>query len=273
MPYDNFTKLRSFLVPDTDPSFIFDAPRYSELAVKNADSYQNADPFPHIVLNDFIDIDVSRHIASAFPKPEDADDWVICDHNNAQKRYQHDETFLPIPLRRMLREFNSRQFLLFLETLTGIENLIPDPYFIGGGAHISGTGDFLKIHADFNWHDKLLLHRRINAIVYFNEDWDENWGGELELWDKAMTSAVVKIAPHIGRIAIFNVDQDSNHGHPHPLKTPKDTYRKALNLYYYTRLRDEAEIHDPHFTLYKTQSPFAIGLGDTYRNRSNDADE
>ena len=63
----------------------------------------------------------------------------------------------------MLREFNSRQFTLFLETLTGIECLLPDPYFIGGGAHVSTTGDFLKIHADFNWHHKLQAYRRVNA--------------------------------------------------------------------------------------------------------------
>ena len=59
----------------------------------------------------------------------------------------------------MLREFNGRQFTLFLETLTGIDNLIPDPYFIGGGIHLSGPGDFLKIHADFNWHHKLQAYR------------------------------------------------------------------------------------------------------------------
>ena len=69
--------------------------------------------------------------------------------------------------RSIFREFNSRQFLLFLETLTGIENLIPDPYFLGGGIHSSKKGGFLNIHTDFNWHHKLQLHRRVNVLIYF----------------------------------------------------------------------------------------------------------
>ncbi len=141
----------------------------------------------------------------------------------------------------MLRELNSRQFVLFLETLTGIDNLIPDPYFIGGGAHMAGRGDFLKIHADFNWHHKLQAHRRVNALLYLNENWHEEWGGALEFWNKDMTGVVVSISPLFNRLAIFNVGIDSNHGQPQPNECPEDENRKALNLYYYTTDRDDGE--------------------------------
>ena len=97
---------------------------------------------------------------------------------------------MPPLLREMLREMNSRQFVLFLETLTGIENLLPDPYFIGGGVHISGRGDFLKIHADFNWHHKLQAYRRVNALLYLSDDWQPEWEGAIEFWDREMTRAV-----------------------------------------------------------------------------------
>lgn len=250
---------------DIDPSFVFDDPTYARIALDRAADYKNAAPFPHIVLDDFIDPKIAHSLAEAFPSPDGDDTWVVCDHKNATKRYQHDETRLPAPLRKMLREFNSRQFVLFIETLTGIDNLIPDPYFIGGGAHSSGTGDFLKIHADFNWHDKLHLNRRINAIFYLNEGWDESWGAHLELWDKEMTGPVHKVAPIMNRLVVFNVAHDSNHGHPAPLASPPGVRRKTLNLYYYTRTKDEAELNDPHFTLYKTKSPFALELGDDYR--------
>jgi len=39
-------------------------------------------------------------------------------------------------------------------------------HLIGGGIHLSGPGDFLKIHADFNWHHKLQAYRRVNALLY-----------------------------------------------------------------------------------------------------------
>ena len=79
---------------------------------------------------------------------------------------------------------NSLRVLLFLEALTGIEGLIPDPYFGGGGPHQIQPGGFLKIHADFNVHPQLKLDRRLNMLIYLNKDWREEYGGHLELWDR-----------------------------------------------------------------------------------------
>jgi hypothetical protein len=244
----------------------FDDPKYAKLALDNAAIYQKAEPYPHIYLDNFLDAELAQALEAAFPLP-DRIAWVERDNANNKRRYQHDETKLPPLLREMLREFNSRQFLLFLETLTGIDNLLPDPYFIGGGAHMSGQGEFLKIHADFNWHHKLQAHRRINALLYLTEDWQEEWGGHHELWNKAMTQRVEAVSPLFNRLIIFSTSEDSNHGQPHPNTCPPNIYRKVLNLYYYTSRRDEAEIAAPHFTLYKTEaSPFAMELGQEYRD-------
>ena len=79
---------------------------------------------------------------------------------------------------------NSRKFLLFLEALTGLNSIIPDPFFMGGGAMMAGKGGFLNVHADFNYHHKLQSWRRINALFYLTPNWKSNWGGNLELWSK-----------------------------------------------------------------------------------------
>ncbi len=258
---------------DVEPTGTFDDPRYAALALEKASLYQSAEPFSHIVFDNFLDRDLALALGHAFPDPGEDLTWVLCEHQNALKKYQHDETKLPLLIRKMLREFNSRQFVLFLETLTGIENLIPDPYFIGGGTHVSINGSYLKIHADFNWHDKLMLHRRLNALLYLNEDWDESWGGALELWNKDMTRPVRSIAPMLNRLLVFTTTDDSNHGHPEPLMTPPGVCRKTLNLYYYTSKRDEAEINDPHFTLYKQKSPFTIQITEDYRKRGGEVEK
>ena len=258
---------------DVEPTGTFDDPRYAALALEKASLYQSAEPFSHIVFDNFLDRDLALALGHAFPDPGEDLTWVLCEHQNALKKYQHDETKLPLLIRKMLREFNSRQFVLFLETLTGIENLIPDPYFIGGGTHVSINGSYLKIHADFNWHDKLMLHRRLTALLYLNEDWDESWGGALELWNKDMTRPVRSIAPMLNRLLVFTTTDDSNHGHPEPLMTPPGVCRKTLNLYYYTSKRDEAEINDPHFTLYKQKSPFTIQMTEDYRKRGGEVEK
>jgi hypothetical protein len=253
------------------PLGTFDDVSYARLATANAPRYRQAAPFPHIVLDNFVDVRLARAVQRVFPAPEDPD-WVHPDHDQTRKRYQYNEVRLPQLIRQMLREFNSQQFILFLETLTGIENLIPDPFFIGGGAHLSGRGDFLKVHADFNWHHKLQLHRRVNALWYLSDDWDEAWGGALGFWDKDMTRAVDEAYPHFNRIVVFNTGEDSNHGHPEPIQCPEGRYRRALNLYYYTSQSIEGDISLPHFTLYRTEaSPYAMKLGSDYRTSAESA--
>ncbi len=250
----------------TSPLGVFDDPKYAKLALDNAEKYRTADPYPHIIFDDFLPDPIARSIHETFPKPDDASvEWIIRDNQHNLKRYQHDETKLPRTTREILRELNSRQFILFLETLTGIENLIPDPYYIGGGAHLGSRGDFLKIHADFNWHHKLLAHRRVNVLYYPNLGWQEEWGGALELWNKEMTERKAHYFPMFNRLLVFNVEEHSNHGHPHPLACPPNEHRKTLNLYYYTTKTDQ-EVREPHFTVYRTEaSSFASELGANYR--------
>ena len=75
-----------------------------------------------------------------------------------------------------------------MQILTGIkEKLIPDPYLQGGGLHELRNNGFLNIHADFNLHPTMKLDRRLNILIYLNKDWNDDFGGNLQLWDKKMT--------------------------------------------------------------------------------------
>ena len=133
-------------------------------------------------------------------------------------------------------------FLKFLESLTGIEGLISDPYYVGGGIHETKKGGFLKVHTDFNYHKKLKLDRRVNLLLYLNSDWKEEYGGHLELWDKDMLSCKRKVLPVINRMAIFSTTDFSYHGHPEPLSCPDNRSRRSLALYYYTNGRPASEL-------------------------------
>jgi hypothetical protein len=251
---------------EPSPLGIFDDPRYARIAVQRAQDYQGAAPFPNITLDNFLPEPMARALSAAFPRHDDIA-WIERDNENNRRRYQHDETKLPRLIREMLREFNSRQFTLFLETLTGIQCLLPDPYFIGGGAHMSTTGDFLKIHADFNWHHKLQAYRRVNALLYLTEAWQPEWQGAVEFWDKQMTAPVVSNLPLFNRLVIFSTGEDSNHGQRLPNLCPPGTHRKVLNLYYYTTHREDGDMAAPHFTLYKPEaSSFAMELGSDFRS-------
>ena len=140
------------------------------------------------------------------------------------------ETLLPGPIAAMMQAFNTPRFLGFLEILTGVPNLIPDPYFLGGGPHLTARGGSLTLHTDFNYHHQLKLFRRLNVLLYLNDDWHPEDGGMLELADPESLDTVHYISPDFNRLVIFNI-ANAPHGHPQPL-VGRD--RKSLALYYYT---------------------------------------
>ena len=137
---------------------------------------------------------------------------------------------IPEPFKTLIHEVSSPAFLRALEKLTGIDKLIPDPYLVGGGLHLSGPGGILAPHTDFHIYDGLNLYRRVNMIVYLNEDWDESYGGCLELGEAGKPSATV--VPRWGRIMIFTTDAKSIHGFPKPIVEGR--WRRSVALYYYT---------------------------------------
>ncbi|MGZ4809262.1 MAG: 2OG-Fe(II) oxygenase [Thermoanaerobaculia bacterium] len=214
-------------------------------------SYAAADPFPHIVLDGLFDDADLDAVLRDFPKPE-AMKWAKFDNPMEKKLGFYYETSTIAPaIRSFLDAMNGFEMLLFLERLTGIEGLIPDPYFGGGGLHQIEPGGFLKVHADFNFHPKLKLDRRLNMLIYLNRDWREEWGGHLELWDRDLRACRQRVLPLFNRTVIFSTTDTSFHGHPHPLTSPPGVTRKSVSLYYYTAGRPAAERSAPHDTIFR----------------------
>ena len=222
----------SVLEPDiTDGRVRFDEDACRKAGERFASEYRNAEPFPHIALDDFLPSDVLRPILAEFPRSEGRRHF---DREQERLKYQYHPQECRPAVRSLLAELNSQAFLGFLSELTGIEGLIADPYFLGGGLHETKRGGHLGVHADFNIHNTMKVVRRLNLLIYLNEDWDESFGGELELWDREMRERRQSIAPLIGRAVIFNTDLDSFHGHPEPLACPPDRSRRSIATYYYT---------------------------------------
>ena len=215
-----------------------------------AASYQAAAPFPHIVIDNLFDDALLRQILGVFPKAGDMP-WRSFDSETEKKLgYWHTNTLAPV-IWDFLQAMNAPPMLDFLEQLTGIDGLIPDPYFGGAGLHQILPGGFLKVHVDFNIHPKMKLDRRLNMLVYLNEDWQDAWGGPLELWDRDISRCYEKIAPVFNRTVVFSTTDWSYHGHPHPLSCPEGESRKSLSFYYYTNGRPESERSPEHDTIFR----------------------
>ena len=203
--------------------------------------YCQAMPYPHVVIDDFLPTSVLEKCLEKFPQQQSTGDSSF-DRPQERLKFQYNPDSLDINVRTLFYALNSAPFLKVLQNITGIQGLIPDPYFIGGGLHEIRNGGHLSVHADFNHHTILDLERRINILIYLNRDWKEDYGGQLELWNNEMTVCQQSISPSFGRCVMFNTTSSSNHGNPRVVSNPLAISRKSLALYYYTATWSEEKI-------------------------------
>jgi Rps23 Pro-64 3,4-dihydroxylase Tpa1-like proline 4-hydroxylase len=229
------------------------------------EEYNKADPFPHIVLDGILPDELVQKILADFPSSS---------RENGEKDQvfhigyggDHKRQVMPEDCARFSRElflfFNSRPMLQFLEGLTGIDSLLPDPYFTGGGYHEITKGGRLGVHADFRINPQLHVQRRLNMLIYLNPEWNDDWKGQLELWSRDMKQCVQKVSPLLNRCVVFNTEADTWHGHPDPLEVPDGVSRKSIALYYYTASRLVYEETPRRSTMYVARP------GDSARDRA-----
>lgn len=231
-------------------SFWVFEPSFAQRADALAAQYTNARPFPHIVLDNFLPPEMADFCSREFPARQALHTQYAGWQENLKFEYKP-ELLCPA-LRGVFYAFNSAPFIRFLEHLTGIKGLLPDPYFAGAGFHEVANGGHLNIHADFNHHTDLDLERRINVLIYLNHDWHEEYGGCLELWNQAMTQCEQRVLPSFNRCVVFNTSSTSFHGNPEPVNHPAGISRRSIALYYYTATWDGSQ--PEHSTLFKARA-------------------
>jgi Rps23 Pro-64 3,4-dihydroxylase Tpa1-like proline 4-hydroxylase len=152
-----------------------------------------------------------------------------------------------------VRILNSSEVLKAIGSRIGIQKVVPDPYFTGGGLNISMRGGLLDVHVDGNYHDATGLNRRLNALVYLTPGWQPEWGGEFGIYDKTGQNCLKKVAPLFNRLIVFDSHDYSFHGLPDPIAFPPDVPRRSIILYYYTkepRPSQHVAVTDPHSALW-----------------------
>lgn len=219
-----------------------------------------AEPFSHLIIDNFFDESYLNNVLTEIQQypPE-----MWFDKNNAAINNESDNIFQNKKI--ALTDYNkfgscsaslidftkSPEFIQFLVSVTGINDLESDPHLYGGGIHKVSNGGRLSIHSDFNIHPLTSQHRRLNVLLYLNKDWQPSYNGQLELWDKNMTQMVSSIAPIFNRLVVFRITDDAFHGHPEPWINPNGVPRLSFALYYYTRERPEAEKSGFHWALWQ----------------------
>lgn len=212
---------------------LFDPAAMKTKGLELQEKYLSAEPFPHIAIDDFVPASILDLCLEQFPTSRDPESRSF-DRDQERYKTSFNPDYLPPQARSFFYSLNSRPFIQFLENLSGIKGLIPDPFFLGGGFHETRTGGHLDVHVDFNLHKPMHLERRLNLLIYLNKNWRPEHGGGLELWDEKMERCVESIIPEFGRCAVFSTSSKSYHGHPAPVNHPEGAPRRSIALYYYT---------------------------------------
>lgn len=208
-------------------------------------AYASAKPFPYSVFDDFLPASLATRLAEEFPPPSHAG-WKRRDHAEQVRLGQLQRTgfaeVAPV-VRHVLSELCGMAFLDFLEAVTGIPGIIADPHFSGAGPSITLPGGHLALHADFNRDRRRHLARTVTVLLYVHREWQDAWGGDLELWNRDRTRCEARISPRPNRLALIAHGDDYWHGHPTPLACPEGHYRASIASYYYVAGGSDAGAH------------------------------
>lgn len=227
---------------------------------RHAAAFQSASPFRHVVLDDFFAQTFVRRIVEDFPA-FDTETAINEAGTVGSKSTQEGVAGLGDAYAELDQLVQSPAFLDLIGTITGIPDLCYDPHYFGGGTHENREGQDLDPHIDFNLHPITRQHRRLNLIVYLNAQWEDAWGGSLQLhrdpYQPPEDDEIVTLTPLLNRCVIFETTEASWHGFER-IALPQDKRhlsRKSFALYYYTDSRPPEEVGPHHSTIYVDRHP------------------
>ena len=216
--------------------------------------FVDASPFPFVKIDGFLDSDVARAVAAAYPTfDEGMTQGRSFKAVNEKKKIQiTDLTRFPRPVAELNEALAAPSFLSDLSHITGIPKLLADAELVGGGMHITGPGGRLDVHVDFNYMQERKLHRRLNLLIYLNATWDPSWGGHIQLWDADVRNCVQSFAPQFNRCVIFETSEISYHG-VNPVLPVAAHPRISFATYYYTVEAPAGWDGQAHSTIFKAR--------------------
>jgi hypothetical protein len=236
--------------------------------------FQDTQPFRHVAIDGFLEPETCEALLRDFPRFDERK--AINELGEVGRKAVVESVAHVSPFySSFYRYINSKPFLDAVSDLTGIPDLIADETLFGGGTHENLDGQWLDTHVDFNIDERRMLHRRVNLLIYLNKEWDESWGGSIELhsnpWDPSI-NRIERFLPLFNRAVIFETNEYSWHGFPQ-IRLPegrKHLSRKSFSIYLYTKSRPVDEVVAPHGTFYVPAPAPALQPGMTLTSEQVD---
>ncbi len=217
-------------------------------------AFESALPFRHVQIDNFLEPEICEGLLRDFPSFDKEKAKNELGYVGGKAVTENVSSISPF-YSKFYEYINSKPFLQIMSDLTGVPDLFADETLFGGGTHENLDGQYLDAHIDFNIDERRMLHRRLNLLIYLNKEWEESWGGAIELHSNPRvpeTNEIKGFVPLFNRAVIFETSEYSWHGFP-VIRLPedkKDLSRKSFSIYLYTKDRPAEEVVAPHTTFY-----------------------
>jgi Rps23 Pro-64 3,4-dihydroxylase Tpa1-like proline 4-hydroxylase len=179
-------------------------------------------PFPHAVIDNAWPDELLNEVVGEFPD-ENNGMWKRFG-NSTERKLEGSQPAMFGPSTRMLLALMEARAPM-LQRAFNTPPLTME--IVGGGYHWIRPGGYLQMHADFSRSPATGRYRWLNMLVYLNEDWQEEPGGCLQLWDDNGEGPTIR--PEFNRTVIFQTSATSWHGHP----AMNDRDRRSIAAYFY----------------------------------------
>lgn len=213
--------------------------------------------FAHAVIDNFLDEETCLKLyEECINAPKGG--WTVFTRAGSRMEEFNDLISCPMAHQVTYEIMHSGEMLYDLEQMTGISGLLPDPHLVGAGFSIFRDGSYLGSHYDFNWNDRLRLHRKLTSLLFITPGWKEEWGGHHEIWtgsyDKDKTSK--KVYSHPPLFNRFYIDENVKKGPYHAVSKvncPDEVEgRCAIRFFYYISSSEYDPNDPPHKSIYTT---------------------
>lgn len=159
----------------------------------------------YFFVDNLLDPSITKEIYTSFPNEEN----LNFRDTFREKKYTS-QSFKSQILNDITYSFQEKNVTNEIEEITGINHLIPDESLYAGGISRMDKGHFLNPHIDNSHNADRSLYRRLNLLFYVTPDYQDGFGGDLELWDNKVITPV-KIGSPFNRLIVMETNKKSWH--------------------------------------------------------------
>ena len=202
----------------------------SKKAVLEHEFSSSIDKIGYFFIDDLLPEQIANDIHAVFPKSSE----MVLKKSIREDKFVAAQMNLYNPfLEEVIFAFQDQKVVDLIAEICQIKSAIPDENLYAGGLSMMGKNQFLNPHLD-NSHDKdRELWRVLNLLYYVTPKWEENYGGNLELWPNGLKENQITIHSKFNRLIVMATHKQSLHS-VSPVNY--DGFRCCVSNYYFSKM-------------------------------------